>query len=154
MVCVCVLCMCEWISCFITLSSCSCQSGLLAVTLLPSIPQLPSCLAVQCPPTSCVIISRFFVLQSCHSDQLLARRPCVSTWHTHTHSPISHSLCSVILFVAVVGLHLIVSCYLLDPISAWSCVTQDESLLRFWLYYIKKKTKIITRLLSLFEYFS
>lgn len=77
---------------------------------------LPSCLTVCALSslTSCVIISHFFVLQSCHSDQLLASRPCVSTWlarslsltrrHTRTH-PLTHTHCVVILFVSVVSFH-------------------------------------------------
>lgn len=35
----------------------------------------------------------FFVLQSCHSDQLLARRPCVSTWLSHTHCTDTFTFC-------------------------------------------------------------
>lgn len=72
---------------------------------------LSSCLTVCALSslTSCVIISHFFVLQSCHSDQLLASRPCVSTWlarslshaDTHARTSDSHTLCCH--FVCVCG---------------------------------------------------
>lgn len=97
----------------------SCRSGLSPlISWLPSTPHLPSCLTVCALSslTSRVIISHFFVLQSCHSDQLLASRPCVSTWlslslshtltQTHTHTPShshthTHTLCCH--FVCVCG---------------------------------------------------
>lgn len=89
----------------------SCRSGLSPlISWLPSTPHLPSCLTVCALSslTSCVIISHFFVLQSCHTDQLLASRPCVSTWlslsHTRTHPPThthTHTLCCH--FVCVCG---------------------------------------------------
>lgn len=99
----------------------SCRSGLSPlISWLPSTPHLPSCLTVCALSslTSRVIISHFFVLQSCHSDQLLASRPCVSTWlslslahtHTDTHAhtfPLTHthtvlSFCVCLWWVSII----------------------------------------------------
>lgn len=59
---------------------------------------MPCCLCIVLPHFPCHHLT-FFVLQSCHSDQLLAGRPCVSTWlalslsYTHTHTLRCHLDC-------------------------------------------------------------
>lgn len=59
---------------------------------------MPCCVCIVLPHCLCHHLT-FFVLQSCHSDQLLAGRPCVSTWlalsllHTRAHTLRCHLDC-------------------------------------------------------------